>query len=152
MFKRGTQFLLHQWFLLYYRVEISDESYSLFICSSVLYWLPFWIYDYYVPRYWQWTVEWVMIIVMILFFDFRIVYFPCWIGRFFILRTFNWTLIAHLLKRMLDNETVEKKQYLNKPVKFTDISDMRAKFNENYAWFRFYLEFQYMIILFEVTF
>jgi hypothetical protein len=29
---------------------------------------------------------------------------------------------------------------------------MRAKFNENYAWFRFYLEFQYMIILFEVTF
>jgi hypothetical protein len=34
---------------------------------------------------------------------------------------------------MLDNETVEKKQYLNKPVKFTDISDMRAKFNENYA-------------------
>jgi len=34
---------------------------------------------------------------------------------------------------MLDNETLERNKKLNRPVKFTDISDMRVKFIENYA-------------------
>ena len=34
---------------------------------------------------------------------------------------------------MLDNETLERIFFLYRPVKFTDISDMRVKFNENYA-------------------